>query len=85
LETSVDSGDVRALAWNRGGTTNILIISKTDEAKLISLQGITEQWQCSWIDDSIPYTDARLQTQVVNSGELIQLNGYTVMLLQQST
>jgi hypothetical protein len=71
LETSVDSGDGRALAWNRGGTTNILLICKTDEAKLISLQGITGQWQCSWIDDSISYTDAKIQTQVISSGELI--------------
>lgn len=85
LETSSNSDDVRVIAWNNGNTLNILIICKSDEPQSIHINGVSGEVNCSWIDTSIPFTEASIQNNVINIEENVQLIGYTVMLLQQNS
>jgi hypothetical protein len=85
LETSSDSNDVRVISWKNGLTVNVLIICKTEESRLIVLEGISGEVDCSWIDNSIPFTEASIQNDVIDIDENLQVNGYTVMLLQKNS
>ena len=82
LEATSNSNDLRVLAWKHAGRTNVLLICKIDEKRTVTFSGIAESMSISWIDNTIPFTDATLQTGLINPGESLQLNGYTVALLQ---
>ena len=83
LETSSSSNDVRVIAWKNGLTLNILVICKVDESRVLRFNGVTGEVNYSWIDNSIPFTDASIQNSVINIEENLQVMGYIVMLLQK--
>ena len=82
LYTDSPTNDLRTLAWTHNGKTNILLIHKVTTTTTIRLQGLDGQINISWIDNTIPYENPRLQTQQINANSQITLHGYTVALLQ---
>ena len=85
VEVESTSEDIRALAWIHDETVNILLISKTESTQILELQGVSRDLTIYWIDDTIPFTEAAVQTDTIEDGEQITLNGYTVALIQTST
>jgi hypothetical protein len=82
LETSCDSDALRVLAWYNGSGLNILMICKLNETRIARLSGVTGLLNASWIDNTIPFTNALLQNKIVDAGAPLEFNGYTVMLLK---
>jgi hypothetical protein len=82
VESISSSGNIRSLAWIHERKLNILLIHNSTATETIYLQGISGQFQKTFIDNTIPYTQAREQTGNFNAPGTITFNGYTVMLLQ---
>jgi hypothetical protein len=82
VETSSSSSDIRVLSWIHEGTQNTLIISKVDETRIITVQGLTGQQNLFRIDANVPYTAPSIQTSQVDANSALVIDGYTVMLLQ---
>lgn len=82
LETQSLSSDVRFLAWNHSETSNVLIISRLNEPRILHLNGFEGSWNFLKIDNSISWETAHIQEGLVDVKEPLLLNGYTVMLLQ---
>jgi len=82
VEVTSPSEDIRCLAWKNGQNINVLIIHKNTDTKSIKLNGISGTLSVSWIDGTIPYENPSIQGKVVNSQDVLTLNGYTVMLVQ---
>jgi len=84
IESETSSSEVRSLAWFHGGTLNILLISKTNETRIINLQGVVGQLKFSKIDNNVSYLSPSIQIGQVNATDALITNGYTVILLQSS-
>jgi hypothetical protein len=84
VDVDVTSNDIRALAWIHDDTVNLLLVSKTEATQILDIQGLPRDFTITWIDDSIPFTEAAVQTDIIDDGEQITLNGYTVALIQAS-
>jgi len=84
LETQSLSDDVRFLAWNHSRTSNILIISRVNEPRILHFKGLEGSWNFLKIDNSISWKTARIQEGLVNLKEPVLLNGYTIMLCRIS-
>jgi len=82
INSSSSSVDVRPLAWIHQGTLNVLLINKVNQTRAVYLRGITVQMNLSKIDNTIPWTVASVQTDVVDSSQPLIMYGYTVALLQ---
>lgn len=82
VETKSISDEIRTLAWIHNGKLVILLICKAAESRMISFEGITGQIDIMWIDSAISYISPEVQEATKDAGDQIQLNGYTVMLLQ---
>ena len=82
VETASSSEDVRCLAWVNEQTLNVLLICKVDQPRIIYVQGLQGQLNISRIDNTVSWENAAIQSQVINSGEPIIFNGYTVALIQ---
>ncbi|MGB9841308.1 MAG: hypothetical protein ACPLKZ_01135 [Candidatus Bathyarchaeales archaeon] len=77
------SEDIRTLSWVQSGKIVILIISKVDQPRILYLNGISQQqFNIIKIDNTIPWENANIQTGTINSAEPLNLNGYTIALLQ---
>ncbi len=82
VETSSSSSDVRILSWIHEDTQNTLIISKIDETRILTVQGLTGQQNLFKIDDNVPYITPSIQTSQVDANSALVINGYAVILLQ---
>jgi hypothetical protein len=82
VDSVSSSDDVRTLAWIHNQTLNILLICKVNQTRTIQLQGLQGQLNISKIDNTIPWENASIQNQVLNSDEPMTLDGYTVVLVQ---
>jgi hypothetical protein len=82
VETASSSDDVRSLAWHHGGVLNILLISKTDEARNIFLRGVSGEISFAKIDDTVSYLTPSLQVGQISSMEPLSVKGYGVILVQ---
>ena len=80
------SSNVRTLSWLNSGKLNIMFIHKSSITESITLQGVSGQFNYQKIDDpsETSYLNPTVQTGTVNAGDTLTLNGYTVMLLQQT-
>jgi hypothetical protein len=85
VESVCSSNDVRVLAWIHKGVLNVLIISKVDKARAIYFHKFEDKLRVIKIDNTIPWENAGLQTQLFSAEEPLIVNGYTVALLQKST
>jgi hypothetical protein len=86
IVNSTSLTNVSSLAWIHNNKLNILLIHKSTGTKTISLQGVTGQLSYQKIDDpyGTSYLNPTVQTGTIYASNQITLNGYTVMLLQQS-
>ena len=88
VSSTSNSGDIRAVSWLNNGNLNILLIHKATGTKTVSIQGIGGQFTYEKIDDPDGTKYVRpwenIHAGTVSAGETINLNGYTVMLLQQT-
>ncbi|MFH1229481.1 MAG: M14 family zinc carboxypeptidase [Candidatus Aenigmatarchaeota archaeon] len=87
VSSSSDSNDILSLAWKDSGKLNVLLIHTGTDTSDVSLQGISGQFTYQKIDDPSGTSflmDSAVQTGTVNAGDSITLNGYTVMLLEQT-
>jgi hypothetical protein len=84
VEAKSTSDEIRTLAWIHDGKLVILLICKVVEPRMINVQGVTGRFNVIWIDGTIPYTSPELQKNTKDVGDPIKLNGYTVMLLEES-
>jgi len=84
VEATSSSDDIRALAWIHNEELNVLLICKVDTTQTINLHGLTGQLNLFKIDNNLPFTEAAVQTEVINAKEPLIMNGYTVALLQVS-
>ena len=84
IRTESTSDDISSIAWFNQGKMNILLISKIDETKTVNLQGVYGQLNVNWIDNTIPYEDPALQSDIIGANELLIIKGYSVTLLQSS-
>jgi hypothetical protein len=86
VQSTSSSNNIRALSWINNGKLNLFIIHNSTKSETVSLQGVTGQFNYWKIDD--PYGTSYLnpieQTGAINAGSAITLNGYTVILLQQT-
>jgi hypothetical protein len=82
LEANSYSNDLRVLAWKHGERTCVLLICKTDGNRSVAFSGISESMSISWIDNTIPFTEATMQSGTIDIEEPLQMKGYTVALLQ---
>lgn len=86
LDSSSSSDDIRALAWSHDGLLNILIICKANASETISLKGVNPTgFNVFKIDNSVLNAAPYIQNSKINPGELLQINGLTVALLQQNS
>jgi hypothetical protein len=81
VEATSSSADLRALAWTHNGMLKILLVCTIDEPRTMYLQGATGKASLLKIDNTIPWTTPNEQSQVVDLGAPLTLNGYTVALL----
>ena len=82
FETFCMNENVEAIAWKHNTTLNILLIHKGKERVSISFEGIEGSFNFRKIDSSIDFLLAEEQTGSYNISNLIDLNGYTVILFQ---
>ena len=82
LDSSSTSNDIKVITWQHQGTVNVLLICQVNEARSINLHGLTGQLSFLKIDNSISWKTPQIQTGITNSQNSLNLNGYTVMLLQ---
>ncbi|MEM2506234.1 MAG: hypothetical protein QXF61_04240 [Nitrososphaeria archaeon] len=82
VETTSSSDDLRALAWIHNQKLNVLLICKVNKPITVILNGIQGEMKILKIDGTISWTNPSLQTQIVNAGELIIFNGYTIAVIQ---
>ena len=82
LESTSSSNDLRSLSWIHNGSLKLLLISRSSQTSRIVLQGISGTASISFIDSTIHWETPALQTGTINLSEEIQLNGYTVMLIE---
>jgi hypothetical protein len=82
VNSSSNYNNLSSIAWNHNGKLNILLIHKSTVSKTISLSGVSGTFSYQKIDNTYPYYNAQIQTGTINAGDVITLNGYTVMLLQ---
>lgn len=82
VKTSSNSEDIRTLGWRHGQTLNLLLISKTNQTRTLSLLGLGAQLNVSRIDNLVPWQSPSIQYTVVNSDSSLILNGYSVVLMQ---
>jgi len=83
LSSTSTSSDVQSIVWNHQGKTMILLISETDSNVDVSLQGIKGELTYQKLDNTIPWTNASIQTGTFNANQLLMLQGYSVILLQK--
>jgi hypothetical protein len=86
LQSTSSSKNIRTLSWVSNGKLNILLIHNSTAIETVSLNGMTGQLSYQKIDDptGTSYLNPIVQNDTINAGNTITLNGYTVMLLQQS-
>ena len=72
---------MRCLAWWHAGKVKLLLICKVDQPRTVSVRGLTGRLDRQWIDDSIPWRTASIQTGEVDAVDVLTLRGYTVLLL----
>jgi hypothetical protein len=82
VDSRSSSDEIRTLAWIHDGVVNVLIICKFDQPRAIHLQGIEKVLTFMKVDNSIPWEMPSLQTGIISSDEVLNLNGYAVVLLQ---
>jgi hypothetical protein len=82
--SSSSSSNIRTLAWIDGSTNNILIIHNSTTTDTIRVTGFSGALKYSKIDNSISFLNSAIQAGTIDASNIITLNGYTVMLLQQS-
>ena len=82
LESTCSTSNLRCLAWTNQGSLKVLLISRSDQTYNILLHGVSGQASISFIDSTIWWETAQIQTQTINSADLIHTNGYTVMLIE---
>jgi hypothetical protein len=76
--------DLRTLSWINNGKINILLIHNSTATETISLQGVAGSFNYQKIDNTYPFDNAQVQIGTIDASDTITLNGYTVMLLQES-
>lgn len=81
VEANTTSLDIRTLAWIHNNKLVILLINKTQQQQQVTIHGQSGNFTYEKIDEMTPYDNPQLQTGIVS--DLIELNGYTVMLLQK--
>jgi hypothetical protein len=84
LESESSSNETKSLAWLHGGTLNILVISRINETRIVSLRGVVEQMNFSKIDNNVSYLNPSIQIGQLNATDTLIMNGYSVTLLQHS-
>jgi len=87
VQSTSSSNNIRTLTWINNGKLNIFLIHNSTKSETVSLQGVTGTFNYLNIDDpsGTSYLNPVEQTGTVNAGNSITLNGYTVMLLQQTS
>lgn len=84
IDSTSDSDDLRVLAWQHQGKLAILLICKTHEPLEVNINGVSGSFNVQWIDETVPFTNATVQTAIVDLRGLRNMNGYTVALLQET-
>ncbi len=84
VSSSVTANNLRVLAWEHSGKLYTLLISESNSPTIVNLSGFSTAISYSLIDNSIPYTNAQLQTGVVNASNQVFISGYAVLLLQSN-
>ena len=88
IQSTSTSSNIRTLSWVNNGKLNILIIHNSTATETFSLNGVTGQLNYSKIDDPSGTNylmNPVVQTGMIDASSIITMNGYTVMLLQQSS
>jgi hypothetical protein len=85
VDSFSSSQDVQPLAWIHDGKLNVLLICKVAEPRAVRLGGIAGQLEALWIDNTIPWTTPSMQMGLINSTQPLNLQGYTVALLQTAS
>jgi len=83
VQVTSSSTDVRPLAWIHNGKLTVLLIHKSQAQKTVSLSGLQGQLSMQKIDSTISYLNPSVQTGVIGSNDLLLMEGYTVVLLQE--
>jgi hypothetical protein len=84
IRTSSSSSDINIVGWINQGKLNILIINKVNQQRAVNLQGIQGQLTYMKISNAISWENPNVQTGNTYSTNTIDLNGYTVILLQMA-
>lgn len=82
--SSSASSSLETLAWANGSTNNLLLIHKSTASDVVSVRGFVDDTvYYERLDGSISYGNSYLLTGSTNVSS-ISLNGYTILLLQQT-
>jgi hypothetical protein len=84
VESETSSNEIRSLAWLHNGTLNMLLISKINETRIITLHGVEDRLNISRIDNNVSYLTPSVQIGQVNATDALIIEGYSVILLQTS-
>jgi hypothetical protein len=82
VDTQVSSGDVRSIAWIHNGKLIILLISKVDDQRTITIEGVNGLLDATWIDNTFSHVTPNIQTATINATEPLLMKGYTVAVFQ---
>jgi beta-xylosidase len=85
IRTSSSSSDISLVGWINEGKLNILIINKVNQQRTVNLQGIQGQLTYTKISNAVSWETPKVQTGNIYSTNTIDLNGYTVILLQMTS
>lgn len=84
VKVTISSSEVSALAWIHEGKLNLLLICEVDYKRTVALGGMQGQLRVFKIDSAIPYSTPSVQNAEMDSDAVITMDGYTVMLLQET-
>jgi hypothetical protein len=85
VSSTSSSKDISTLSWIHNSKQYTLLISKVNWQKSVYLSGMNYPLSYSKIDNSISWENPAVQTGKLYAGQTLQLNGYTVMLLETDT
>lgn len=82
VEATSSSSEVRVLAWINQENLIILVICKTDESRVLNINGVEETLNFFKIDNTISYETPSIQEGTIEPPNTLIMEGYTVLLLR---
>ena len=82
IQTQTSSTEIACVAWKHESSLNIFLISKVNQPRTITLQGINGEATIYWIDNETPAETPSIQNRGVSNINSFTTNGYTVALLE---